>query len=180
MNGKRISQKVMGAMLILLLSVGCGAPAAVPTSAPPTASYTPIPPTATPTPVPPTATLTAELPTATPPALITSAEMLIGNWQPLSKGHAAMFLQLNSDGTCRQSSSLEGLTTVPQVECTFTLEGANLSMTVVKLNGVPECPTPTGTYEVRLVAEDWIKLVPNKDSCVPRKNSTQGEYQRIP
>ena len=163
MNGKGVSQQVTGAMFILLLLVGCGAPAAVPTPEPPTATDTSVPPTVTLTPTPPT-----------------FAETLIGNWQPLSTGHAAMFLQLNPDGTCRQSASLEGLTNIPQVECTFTLEGANLSMTVVKLTGVPECPTPTGTYEVQLVADDRIKLVPIKDACSPRKNSTQGEYQRIP
>ena len=178
MNGIRIPQHIAGAMLILLLLAGCGAPTAAPTPEPPT--DTPMPPTDTPTPVPPTATPTTEPPTATPPALITSAEMLIGTWQPLSKGHAAMFLQLNSDGTCRQSSLLEGLANIPQVECTFTLEGANLSMTVVKLNGVPECPSPTGMYEIRLVADNQIRLVPIKDSCGPRKISTQGEYQRIP
>jgi hypothetical protein len=170
MNGNRFFQQVMVAIFILLL-VGCGAPAAEPT---------PEPPTDTPTPVPPTATPTIERPTATLPVLVTNIEMLIGNWQPLSTDHAAMFLQLNSDSTCRQSYSLKGLIDSPQVECTFTLEGANLSMTVVELHGVPECPTPTGTYEVRLVAEDQIRLVPKKDSCVPRKNSTQGEYQRIP
>jgi len=164
-------KKISYLLLIGLLFVGCGTPDVVPTPAPPAVTSTS---------VPPTAILAVEPPTATSPGLITSAEMLIGNWQPLSTGHAAMFLQLNSDSTCRQSASLEGLTNIPQVECTFTLEGANLSMTVVKLTGVPECPTPTGTYEVRLVADDRIKLVPIKDACSPRKNSTQGEYQRIP
>lgn len=164
-------KKISYLLLLGLLLVGCGAPDAVPTPAPPAATSTS---------GSPTATLTIEPPTTAPPVLITTAEMLIGNWQPLSTGHAAMFLQLNSDGTCRQSASLEGLTNIPQVECTFTLEGANLSMTVVKLTGVPECPTPTGTYEVRLVADDRIKLVVIEDACSPRKNSTQGEYQRIP
>ena len=180
MNGNRIFQQVTGAMFILLLLVGCGVPAAEPTPESPTAKHSPVQPTNTPTPNPPTTTPRTEPPTATPPVLITSVEMLIGNWQPLSKGHAATFLQINSDGTCRQSYSLEGLTNVPQVDCTYTLEGANLSITAVKLNGVPECPSPTGMYEVRLVTEDQIRLVPIKDSCAPRKSSTQGEYQRIP
>ena len=180
MNGKRVSQQVTEAMFILLLLVGCGAPAAEPTPEPPIATYTPIPPTVTPTLIPPTTALTTEPSTATPPVFVSNVEMLIGNWQPLSTGHAAMFMQFNSDGTCRQAASLDGLTNMPQVECTFTLEGANLSMTVIELHGVPECPTPTGTYEVRLVVDDQIKLVPIKDACSPRKNSTQGEYQRIP
>lgn len=48
MNGKKLSQQVIWAILITLLLVGCGAPAATPI--PPTAIPSPIPPTATPTP----------------------------------------------------------------------------------------------------------------------------------
>jgi len=171
MNGNRIFQQVTGAMFILLLLVGCGAPAAEPTPEPPTVTDTPIPPTTTPT---------IEPPTATPLVLVTNAEMLIGNWQPLSKSQDAMFLQINSDGSCRQAYSLERLLNAPHVECTYTFEGTNLSITAIKLNGVPECPSPTGAYEVRLVADDQIELVAKKDSCRPRKNSTHGVYQRIP
>jgi hypothetical protein len=112
--------------------------------------------------------------------LITSAEMLIGNWQPLTNHKDATFLQINSDGTCRQSYKLDGLTGVPEVECTYTFEGPNLLITAVKLNGVPECPSPTGEYEVRLIAEGQIELVAAKDNCTPRIRSTRGEYQRIP
>ena len=106
--------------------------------------------------------------------------MLIGNWQPLSSDKDATFLQINSNGTCRQSYSLDGLTNVPEVECTYTFEGTNLLITAVKLNGVPECPSPTGKYEVRLMADNQIQLVVTKDTCVPRIRSTGGVYQRIP
>ena len=165
--------------VVLLFLVGCSAPAATPappilTRVPPTS--TPVP--STPTPVPPTPTTVP--PTPTPPVSSTSAEKLIGAWQPLSKSADAMFLQINSDGTCRQSSSLDGLTAVPEVECTYTFEGADLSMTAVKLTGVPACPSATGTYEVRLVADNQIELVATKDTCSPRKRSTVGAYQRVP
>ena len=50
MNRQKLSQQVMGAILITLLLVGCGAPAATPTPIPPTA--TPVPPTSTPMPTP--------------------------------------------------------------------------------------------------------------------------------
>jgi len=110
----------------------------------------------------------------------TSAEKLIGNWQPLSKSRDAMFLQINSDGTCRQSSSLDGLTAVPEVECTYTFEGTDLSMTAVKLTGVPPCPSATGKYAVQAVADNQIQLVATNDTCAPRKRSTVGAYQRIP
>ena len=119
-------------------------------------------------------------PTTTPPVLVTSAETLIGNWKPVSNSSDAMFLRVNSDGTCRQSYSLDGLTSTAQVECTYTFEGGNLAMTAVKLNGVPACPSPTGKYEVRLVADNKIQLVAIEDTCTPRKNSTRGVYQRIP
>jgi hypothetical protein len=168
----KLSHPLVEIAVVLLFVVGCSAPAATP--APPT--LTPVPPTATP--VPPTPTPIP--PTPTPPASATSAEVLIGNWQPLSKSADAMFLQINADGTCRQSSSLDGLTGVPTVECTYTFEGTDLSMTAVKLHGVPACPSPTGVYAVQLVADNQIQLVATKDTCGPRKRSTVGVYQRIP
>jgi hypothetical protein len=89
-------------------------------------------------------------------------------------------MQINSDGTCRQAYELDGLTGTPEVECTYTFEGSNFLITAVKLNGVPECPSMTGEYEVRLIAEDQIELVVAKDTCAPRIRSTRGVYQRIP
>ena len=106
--------------------------------------------------------------------------MLIGNWQPLLESQDAMFIQINSDGTCRHSYELDGLTNVPEVECTYTFEGGFLLITAVKLNGVPECQPPTARYEVQVIADDQIQLVPIKDPCTPRVRSTLGEYQRIP
>lgn len=187
MNRQKLFQQMMGAILSTLLLVGCGAPAATPTPILPTATSTSVLPTAipTPTPIQPTATSTpvppTEIPpTRTPPTLVTDVEMLIGNWQPISSSRDAMFLQINSDGTCRQSFSLDGLRSIPEVECTYIFENSVLSMTAVKLNGLPECPSPTGSYEVRLVADDQIQLVVTNDSCAPRKRSTTGSYQRIP
>ena len=167
-------------LMVLLFLIGCSAPAAAPvpsTEIPPTP--TPMPPTEnspTPTPVPST-----EIPPSpTPQELIPNVEMLIGTWQPLSKSKDATFIQINADGTCRQSYELDGLTNVPEVECTYMFEGGFLLITAVKLNGVPECQPPTARYEVRLLADDQIQLVPIKDPCTPRVRSTRGEYQRIP
>ena len=125
-------------------------------------------------------TPTAVRPTPTPPTLVTNAEALVGNWKPLSTGSDAMFLRFNPDGTCRQSYSLEGLTNTPQVECTYAFELGSLAMTAVKLSGVPACPSPTGAYRVQVAADNQIRLVATEDTCTPRKNSTQGVYQRIP
>jgi len=91
-----------------------------------------------------------------------------------------MYLQVNSDGTCRQSFLLETLNDFPQAETTCTFEGTNFLFTAVKLNGVPECPNPTGKYEIWLMADNQIKLVQTEDTCGPRMRSTLGEYQRIP
>ena len=117
-------------------------------------------------------------PTPAPPGLIADPELLIGNWEPLSDNSDAMFLQINSDGTCRQSYLLDGLSNIPEVECTFNLEGTDLSITAIKLNGVPECPSPTGVYEVQWVADNQIKLKVINDTCRPRVRSTSGLYQR--
>ena len=71
MSPQKLPQQMIGMTLVLLLLIGCGAPAATPvppttTPVPPTVTPTPKPPTATPTPVPPTATPTPKPPTATP------------------------------------------------------------------------------------------------------------------
>ena len=175
----KLSHPLVGITLVLLLLAGCSAPATTP--APPTPI--PVPPTATPvpatsTPIPPTPTSVP--PTPTPQVSSTSVEKLIGAWQPLSKGADALFLQINSDGTCRQAPSLAGLTGVPAVECTYTFDGTDLSMTAVKLHGVPACPSATGKYAVQLVADNQIQLVATQDTCGPRKRSTVGAYQRVP
>ncbi len=91
-----------------------------------------------------------------------------------------MFLLFNSDGTCRQAYSLKELTTVPEVECTYTFAGTALSLTAVKLNGVPACPSPTGQYAVQLAADDRSQLTATQDPCAPRRRSTAGAYQRVP
>ncbi len=172
--------------VLLLFLVGCSAPAAAP--APPTPI--PVPPTSTPapptptlapptsTPVPPTPTPVPPTPTPQVPGI--SAEELIGTWEPVTKSRDAMFLLLNSDGTCRQAYSLKELTTVPQAECTYTFAGTDLSITAVKLTGVPACPSPTGKYAVQVVADNQIQLVATQDTCGPRKRSTVGAYQRVP
>lgn len=106
--------------------------------------------------------------------------MLIGNWKPLSKSRDAMFLQIGPDGACRQASSPAGLTGSPQVECTYTFDGTYLLITAVVLHGVPECPSPTGKYQVRRIADNQIELVAAGDACAPRRRSTAGAYQRLP
>ncbi len=165
--------------VVLWFLAGCSAPAAPPALPAPT----PVPPTSTPAPPPPTPvppTPTPVPPTPTPQAPSISAEKLVGTWEPVTKSRDAMFLQINADGTCRQAYSLKELTTVPQAECTYTFEGAALSITAVKLTGVPACPSPTGTYAVRLAADDQIELTVANDTCSPRKRSTVGAYRRVP
>lgn len=160
---QKLSNPLLIIAVVLLSLAGCSSPAA-----------TPVPSTTTPVPS------TAIPPTPTPPELLTSAETLIGNWEPLKKGRDATFLQINSDGTCGQSFLLETLDDFPQVECTYKFEGTNFLLTAVKLNGVPECPSPTGKYEIQLISNDQIELFVAEDTCGPRVRSTLGVYQRIP
>ena len=160
-NGMSLHRMVLLAALPALL-LGCTPLAASPTS---TAS-------------PPM--LTPDIPSPLPPQLLTSSESLVGIWRPLSSGHDSMFLRIDADGTCRQSFSEHGLADAPEVECTYLFEGSNFVMTVVKLNGVPPCPSASGRYEVELLAENHVELTPTNDTCGPRVGSTRGEYQRIP
>jgi hypothetical protein len=128
-------------------------------------------PTLKPTTIPPVSTSTE----AIPPSL----EEILGNWQPLSEGVDAMYLQLNPDGTCQQAFSLEGLINAPDVKCTYILDGSNLVFTVVAVITVPPCPDKTGTYAVQMLAKDKMILTAVNDNCRPRKNSTAGEYIRL-
>jgi hypothetical protein len=75
MGYQELLRQIIGVTLVMLLLVGCGAPAATPVSEAPAATSTPVssaatstpePPTATPTPLPPTATSTPVPPTPTP------------------------------------------------------------------------------------------------------------------
>ena len=126
--------------------------------------------TATPTPVPPTATPT--------PVLATSAKDIVGTW--VGVGADGLYQRFNEDGTCQTATSLERLTTEPDVECTFQFEGTRLSLTEVKATGLPECPAKTGIYEVRLLANGNIKFVKIKDACGPRARSTAMEHKPVP
>jgi hypothetical protein len=88
MSRQKLLQQMIGMMLVMLLLVGCGAPAA--TSVPPTA--TPVPPT--PTPVPPTATPTPAGPRPQPGATLTGD---IENSEAVEGG--TINLMLSEDGT---------------------------------------------------------------------------------
>jgi hypothetical protein len=177
MNGKRISQKVMGAMLILLLLVGCGAPAAEPTSAPPTATYTPIPPTATSTPVPPTTTPTAEPPTAKPTqafTLATSADEIFGTW------HAgSYYIRFDGDGTFRQAHALDQLDNQAYAISSYQFEETEMVTQEVSVSGVPTCGKKTGRYEIQLLENGNIRIVDIKDQCAPRAGDTAREYEPV-
>jgi len=168
----------MGAMLILLLSVGCSAPAAVPTSAPPTATYTPIPPTAIPTPVPPTATFTAEPPTATPTqvfTLATSDDEIVGAWTRAG----VFYIRFDSDDTFRQAHALDQLASQPYAINAYHFEGTELIITTISVSGVPSCGTVIGRYEIQLLESGNIRIVAIKDQCAPRAGDTAGEFEPV-
>lgn len=185
MNYQNIFRFFVCMVVFLLLAAGCSVPGmeAVSTEE---ATEEPITPTQTPLPtteIPPTPTpipATEVPPTPTEPVIVTSADTLVGNWEPLQDHKDVMYLQINSDGTCAQSFLWQTLDKYPQVECEYAFEGNDLILTAVQLNGVPECPSPTSRYQVLLISDDQIKLVLSEDTCGPRVRSTLGEYIRIP
>ena len=179
MLGRKLTQQVL--IFGLMFLVACSSPTTLST---PTIQRTAIPPMLTiqPTTIPPTPTLRpTDIPlTPTNEVLITIVQEIYGTWQPLATGPDAMYIQFNEDGTCRQSFSLAGLINTPEVECTYRFEESHLILTTVRVNGVPACSSPTGTYKVRSLPENKIKLVSIEDTCSPRKKSTRGEYIRVP
>ena len=178
MDGNRIFQQVMGAMLILLLLVGCSAPAAEPTPEPPTATYTPILPTGTPTPVPPTATPTIEPPTATPTdvfVLATSADEILGTW--VRSG--VLYIRFDSDGTFRQAHAPDQLDGQPYAISSYQFEGTELVTMEISVSGVPSCGKKIGRYEIRLLENGDIQIVEIKDQCPPRAGDTAGVYEPV-
>ena len=81
MRHQQVLRRAIGATLVILSLVGCGAPAPTATPQPPTSTPTPtpIPPTATPTPVPPTAT-----PTAVPVVTLTGRVLYANSGDPVA------------------------------------------------------------------------------------------------
>lgn len=187
MNRQKLSQPVLGAMLITRLLVGCGTPAATPiaptatpTTEPPTATPTPVPPTATPTPIPPTATPTAEPPTATPTqaiTLATSADEIAGTWQ---KTRGTGYIRFYEEGTFHQARALDDLDSHPFAICEFWFEGTQMFIGQCSVSGVPPCGDVIAIYEVRLLEGDKIQIVAIEDSCSPRRGDTATMYDAVP
>jgi hypothetical protein len=188
MSRQKLSQQVMGTILITLLLVGCGAPAATPTPTPPTATPvpptpTPNPPTATPvpptpTPVPPTATPTPKPPTATPTqafTLATSAEEILGTW---GAGNY-FYIRFDRDGTFRQAHALDKLDSQPYAISSYQFEGTKMVITEVSVSGAPTCGRKIGSYEIQLLESGNIRIVAIKDQCVPRAGDIAGEYEPV-
>jgi hypothetical protein len=188
MNPQMLLQQILRMTLVLLLLVGCGAPAV--TAVPPT--ITPHPPTTTPVPKPPTATLTPASPTLTstpipptatstepptvPPTqafkLATTAEEVIGTWFA-----GNYYIRFNKDGTFRQAHALDKLESQPYAISSYQFEGTKMVITEVSVSGVPTCGKKIGSYEVQLLESGNIRIVAIKDQCAPRAGELAGEYK---
>jgi hypothetical protein len=150
MSRQKLTQQVMGAMLITLLLVGCGAPATTPT---------PVSPTAT-----PTQTFT----------LITSTEDIVGTW------HAGnYYIRFDKDGTFRQAHALDKLDSQPYTIISYQFEGTKMVITEVSVSGVPTCGIKTGSYEIRLLESGSIRIEAIKDECTQRRNDISKEYEPV-
>lgn len=147
MSRQKLSQQVMGAMLITLLLVGCGAPAA---------TSTPIPPAAT-----PTQAFT----------LATSAEEIAGTWVAVND-----YIRFDKDGTFRQAHALDQLDSQPYTIGSYQFEGTKTVITEVSVSGVPTCGKKIGSYEIRLLESGNIRIVTIKDQCTPRAGDIARQY----
>lgn len=162
-------------MLIALLLVGCGGPAATPTSVSTTATLVP----PTPTPVSPTATLMPKPPTATPTptqvfTLATSVEEIVGTWRA-----GSYYIRFDRDGTFRQADALDKLHDQPYAISSYQFEGTKMVIAEVSVSGVPTCGKKTGSYEIRLFESGKIWIVAVKDQCAPRAGDVAGEYEPV-
>ncbi len=164
-------------MLMIGLLTSCAAPTTpIPPTNPPTAE--PPRPVSTPEPtLTPAPSLTPKPPTATPtPAftLATSAEEIFGTW------HAgSYYIRFDKDGTFRQADALEKLENSPYAINSYHFEGTKMVMTEVAVSGVPTCGKGTGSYEIRLLKSDKIRIVAIKDECAPRAGDIAGEYESV-
>lgn len=161
--------QVIGGILITLLLVGCSVPAASPTPIPPADTATSAPPTATT--APPTSTPTPEFP------LATSIEDILGTW--FGSGEHTLYHRFTPDGTCLVAVSKRRLESEPNVVCTCSFEGAQMTMACSEADGLPSCPG-NGVYEVQLLPNGNIKFVKVEDSCAKRVLTMTMEYHLVP
>ena len=153
MNQQKLSRQVMGAMLTVLLLVGCGA-------------------AATPTPVPPTATPSRAF------TLAASAGEIGGTWQR-GRVEGALYIRFDEDGTFREAYALNELDSQPFSINSYQFEGTKLVTTQVSVSGVPSCGESIGSYEIRLLESGNIRIVAIEDPCTHRAGSVAGEYEPV-
>jgi len=179
MNRPKLSAQLVGIILIALLFVGCGTPAAISTPNPPTLTQTVIPSTSTHTPVPPTDTPTAVPPTrtATPTfTLATSIADIAGVWHNSRKG---LYFRFNEVGTLEQANSPGGLD-FPFAVLDIWFEGTQMYLKEKEVYGVPSCGDEPAVYEVWLYQDSTIQIKTIKDSCIPRAGDTALKLTRVP
>lgn len=181
MSYQELLRRMIGATLVGLLLVGCGAPASTPTPVLPTVTQTAVPPASTPTSLPPTATSTAVPPITTPtsepptsiptPAftLATSITDVVGVWQSPTKG---LYFRFFEDGILHQAHSLDRLDTEPYAISEIWFEEAQMYLKEKAVSGVPSCGDDPAIYEVHLLSGGYIRIVKVHDKCSPRAGDT--------
>lgn len=156
---------------ILLLTACTQPPAETPEAEP----VEPAPATALPDPTP-----TASLPEPTPAQiLISDPAQLVGTWVTRVEGEN-WYARFNADGTCQQAYTIEALDSAPNVECTYQMDGTNLTYTDVALYQVPACETTTAIFQVEAQSADRIRFITVEDACQPRSDHMALVYTRVP
>jgi hypothetical protein len=160
MYWQQLSQLVMGAVFLAVLSVGCDAPASMPTPVPSTAMAGR-----------PTGTATADF---TP---VDSIGDIVGTWRSSSRD---LYLRFDESGILRKSFSVDKLDSRPYSTNEVWFEGTQMYLKEMAVSGAPSCGDEAAVYEVRLYSEGGIRIVKIRDSCAPRVRHTALELDPVP
>ena len=164
MNALKMPVFMIAFLVVLFVSVGCGAPTVA----------TPIPLTVTG--VSTVTTPTMESPTATPTqaiTLATSSEEVLGTWR---RGND--FIRFDEDGTFRLANDIN-LESNSFAINSFQFEDTTMVTSEVSVSGAESCGDAIGRYEILLLNSGSIQIKPIEDQCRPRKSVISKPYEPV-
>ena len=165
MNALKMPVFMIAFLVVLFVSVGCGAPTVA----------TPIPLTVTG--VSTVAKPTMELPTAIPTqaiTLATSSEEVLGTW---CRGNDC--IRFDEDGTFRLARDLVSLESNSFAINSFQFEDTTMVTSEVSVSSAESCGDAIGRYEIFLLESGSIQVKPIEDQCSPRKIVISKPYEPV-